>query len=398
MPDHTIVDGKIPFATVASKAAALRTAMGAAADNAVVKLTGDQTIAGTKTFTGIPRVPNMEVSHDGASGESPDVVFEGERQVWGMGVDVANHPALTGGADFVMLMMRNPDLSVTDLIYVSRNKGKYLNWDESDQVGDGDNSLTDNTGYPSVGIFSFARNDTMVNIGAPSGTIGGSGVIDDPRILNRTVLGLRLASGATGKLINFYNSSDVSQCWMDSDFVWHGMKVSGNLSVTGHQIKILGTNRAITSSTAYTEPNADPTLLQVTLTPGYWEIGAEVIIASANAAGGGKMWLKFVGTGDSPTVADLANNAMCFPILASSDGGAATFSTPIPGTNAINDPVYVSASVASTTAARFQLLPYVIKIDYAKIITVGFSQQTSNAGATTLISSSRIWAKYLKNL
>lgn len=391
MPDHTIVDGKIPFATVASKAAAIRTAMGAAADNAVVKLSGNQTIAGTKTFSGIPLVPNLEVSHGGASGESPDIVFEGERQVWGIGGDVANHPPGTGGADFVMLMMRNPDLSVSDLIYVARNKGQFANADQLPAEGDGDGTLADGSGWPTIGIFSTAESGIQVNMGTPP-------THADPRVINRTVLGLRLAADSTGKLFDCYDSSGVSKTWIDHAYKWNNLKVAGNASFDGHQIKILGTNRAITSSTAYTEPNADPTLLQVTLTPGYWEIGAEVVIASANAAAGGKMWLKFVGTGDSPTVADLANNAMCFPIVASSDGQAATFSTPIPGTNAINDPVFVSVGVATTTAARFQLLPYVMKVDYAKIITVGFSQQTSDAGATTLNGTSRIWAKYLKDL
>ena len=138
---------------------------------------------------------------------APELRFKGFRQEWVMGVDVANNG---GGSDFVMLADQFSNGAVRDLIYVNRNK-------------DGDNSRSDDSGYPTIGFWAtpaFTDVQTLFTV---------------PEIKpNRDIVGIRKAQASTNsKMLSFYGSEDgIPDLWISEKYeagpFWN---VRGDLSV-----------------------------------------------------------------------------------------------------------------------------------------------------------------------
>jgi hypothetical protein len=144
---------------------------------------------------------------DQTSTVAPELRFKGFRQEWVMGIDVANNG---GGGDFVMLADQRSNGAVRDLIYVNRNK-------------EGDNSVNDDSGYPSIGFFATPA---IRNVQA---------LFTVPEIKpNRDIVGIRKAEATTNsKMLSFYGSEDsIADLWV-SDLYEAGpfWKVRGDLSV-----------------------------------------------------------------------------------------------------------------------------------------------------------------------
>jgi hypothetical protein len=384
-PSTPISAFPIPTADAGDNAAAIRTAICAVGN------TGNETIAGTKTFSSAPACADLLVENPleatrlvirkrGVPAQAPELVFEAERSSWRMGVDVANNPPVMGdpptqggGADFVLLGGDNFfGAAVTDLIYVAANRL-------------GDNDLDDHTGCPTFGFMAQATPDTIYTFGSPPGSF-----------LDKDIFAIRKSQDATGKLQKFIDSDGVSQMWVDHEFKWNNFQATGNASFD-HQVLNLpfADARTITSKITYTDAKdavgGDDPLLTIVLTPGYWEIGAHAVITNVDPAAGAKLWLKFSGTAEALSGVDY------LPILVSSAGGASALHivTPdySPGT-----PVYHSVGIGPAYAAVFELMHTVLKIDFEVKITLGFSQQVSTAANTTLKASSKIWAKFMMGL
>lgn len=138
---------------------------------------------------------------------APELAFVGNRQSWRMGIDVANNG---GGGDFVPLALDINSGGVRDLIYVARNK-------------EGDNSITDDSGVPTLGFFMTPPFEGVQTMAAT--------VEDKP---NRTTFGIRKAAATTDNfMLGFFGSEDevvdygVKNTFEHSPF----LKVRGDLHV-----------------------------------------------------------------------------------------------------------------------------------------------------------------------
>lgn len=201
-----------------------------------VMTTGAQNVAGVKTFEdNLIGESNItagyalqgqvsELTLDASPTVAPEQSFKGYRQSWRMGIDVANNG---GGGDFVMLASDTFGGGVRDLIYVSRNK-------------EGDNSITDDSGVPTLGFFMTPPYEGVQTMAAT--------VEDKP---NRTTFGIRRAAATTDNfMLGFFGSEDevadygVKNTFEHSPF----LKVRGELSVLSSDI----------DNTPYLRLNANP--------------------------------------------------------------------------------------------------------------------------------------------
>ncbi len=137
---------------------------------------GNINVSGLFTFNG------GNLINDSDNSVAPELSFKGYRQSWRMGIDVANNG---GSGDFVLLARDVPGFGVNDLIYMSRNK-------------EGDNSITDTSGYPTLGVF---LTPAFPDIQTTFATIE-----DKP---NRTTVGIRRAEATTDNfMLGFLGSED----------------------------------------------------------------------------------------------------------------------------------------------------------------------------------------------
>jgi hypothetical protein len=142
----------------------------------------------------------LHLTQNASASVAPEIHLKGYRQTWlGPAIDVANNG---GGGDLVLAGLINSDSSVTDLIYLARNKT-------------GDNSSADDSGRPTLGIFMTPpASTTQVTI---------SGTDAYP---SRNILRLRQPVNGSGNFLDFGNSAGATILSLNSNAVWSKLSVA----------------------------------------------------------------------------------------------------------------------------------------------------------------------------
>jgi|GEM_PF-2209392 hypothetical protein len=157
---------------------------------------------------------------------APQLVFEGYRQHWRMGLDVSNNG---GGGDLALVSQDIPNSGNRELIYVNTNKT-------------GNNTISDTSGDPTMSFFitpADSNIQTLFNV--------------SDRHPNRPVVGIRTSQYTTssGNYLAFYTSAGLTTPVMalNSSLEFTPfLKCLGPLSVLSSNV----------SSTNYLDLNANP--------------------------------------------------------------------------------------------------------------------------------------------
>lgn len=155
---------------------------------------------------------NLNLIHNTNATVAPEISFLGFRQGWRFGIDVANNG---GSGDYVLLASDTFGGGVTDLIYMNRNK-------------EGDNSISDNSGFPSLGFFltpAFTDVQTMFATHESKP--------------NRTTLGIRKAAATTDNfMLGFFGTEDATVDYGVKYNFEHSpfLKVRGDMEVLSDDI------------------------------------------------------------------------------------------------------------------------------------------------------------------
>ncbi|RIA08221.1 hypothetical protein OE09_0030 [Flavobacteriaceae bacterium MAR_2010_72] len=181
--------------------------------NSELRLNGNNIIGkGNININGISTLYGANLIHNESPLAAPELSYKGFRQSWRMGIDVANNG---GGNDFVLLARDVHGEGVNDLIYMNRNK-------------EGDNSINDTSGYPSLGIFYTPASP---NVQTMFGT---------PELKpNRTTVGIRKAKATTSNyMLGFFETSDNHVDYGINNEFEHApfLKVRGDISILSSDI------------------------------------------------------------------------------------------------------------------------------------------------------------------